>query len=117
MLFRSCREKLCILFTPCLTVCLSPETTPVLKAASTLPAAPGDPPKTDPDTPVKKKKGWPKGKSRKPMHWKQRPGPNPGSGAGQGAGDRSLAQSGEPQPAKIKMKPGRKPRSWYLQRA
>ncbi|KAJ1090920.1 hypothetical protein NDU88_004048, partial [Pleurodeles waltl] len=27
----------------------------------------------DTSTPVKKKKGWPKGKSRKPVHWKKRP--------------------------------------------
>uniref|UniRef100_A0A8C6VNX4 Histone acetyltransferase n=1 Tax=Naja naja TaxID=35670 RepID=A0A8C6VNX4_NAJNA len=29
-------------------------------------------------TPLKKKKGWPKGKSRKPIHWKKRPGRKPG---------------------------------------
>lgn len=71
-----------------------------------------------PEVPVKKKKGWPKGKSRKPLHWKKRPGRKPGSGAGQTA-DTSLAvpSSEDPPPPKIKMKPGRKPRSYYLQRA
>lgn len=71
-----------------------------------------------PDVPVKRKKGWPKGKSRKPLHWKKRPGRKPGSGAGQSA-DPSLADpsSEDPPPPKIKMKPGRKPRSYYLQRA
>ncbi|KAI7812332.1 Myst3 protein [Triplophysa rosa] len=71
-----------------------------------------------PEVPVKKKKGWPKGKSRKPLHWKKRPGRKPGSGASQTA-DSSLAvpSSEGPPPPKIKMKPGRKPRSYYLQRA
>ncbi|XP_016356846.1 histone acetyltransferase KAT6A-like [Sinocyclocheilus anshuiensis] len=71
-----------------------------------------------PEVPVKRKKGWPKGKSRKPLHWKKRPGRKPGSGAGQTA-DTSLADpsSEDPPPPKIKMKPGRKPRSYYLQRA
>ncbi|XP_050965615.1 histone acetyltransferase KAT6A [Labeo rohita] len=71
-----------------------------------------------PEVPVKRKKGWPKGKSRKPIHWKKRPGRKPGSGAGQTA-DTSLADpsSEDPPPPKIKMKPGRKPRSYYLQRA
>uniref|UniRef100_H0WI07 Histone acetyltransferase n=1 Tax=Otolemur garnettii TaxID=30611 RepID=H0WI07_OTOGA len=32
----------------------------------------------DTSTPMKKKKGWPKGKSRKPIHWKKRPGRKPG---------------------------------------
>ncbi|XP_048186391.1 histone acetyltransferase KAT6A isoform X1 [Perognathus longimembris pacificus] len=32
----------------------------------------------DTSTPMKKKKGWPKGKSRKPVHWKKRPGRKPG---------------------------------------
>ncbi|XP_042579438.1 histone acetyltransferase KAT6A-like [Cyprinus carpio] len=71
-----------------------------------------------PEVPVKRKKGWPKGKSRKPLHWKKRPGRKPGSGAGQ-TDDTSLADpsSEDPPPPKIKMKPGRKPRSYYLQRA
>ncbi|XP_056601102.1 histone acetyltransferase KAT6A [Triplophysa dalaica] len=71
-----------------------------------------------PEVPVKKKKGWPKGKSRKPLHWKKRPGRKPGSGASQTA-DFNLADpsSEGPPPPKIKMKPGRKPRSYYLQRA
>ncbi|KTG33999.1 hypothetical protein cypCar_00013434 [Cyprinus carpio] len=71
-----------------------------------------------PEVPVKRKKGWPKGKSRKPLHWKKRPGRKPGSGTGQMA-DTSLADpsSEDPPPPKIKMKPGRKPRSYYLQRA
>ncbi|XP_026066710.1 histone acetyltransferase KAT6A-like [Carassius auratus] len=71
-----------------------------------------------PEVPVKRKKGWPKGKSRKPLHWKKRPGRKPGSGPGQTA-DTSLADpsSEDPPPPKMKMKPGRKPRSYYLQRA
>ncbi|KAK2911021.1 hypothetical protein Q8A67_003154 [Cirrhinus molitorella] len=71
-----------------------------------------------PEVPVKRKKGWPKGKSRKPIHWKKRPGRKPGSGASQTA-DTSQADpsSEDPPPPKIKMKPGRKPRSYYLQRA
>uniref|UniRef100_A0A3P9AVL0 Histone acetyltransferase n=1 Tax=Maylandia zebra TaxID=106582 RepID=A0A3P9AVL0_9CICH len=68
------------------------------------------------DVPVKKKKGWPKGKSRKPQHWKKR-GKPPGTGPNQRAAADGQAQSGNPQQPKIKMKPGRKPRSWYLQRA
>ena len=68
------------------------------------------------EVPIKKKKGWPKGKSRKPLHWKKRgPGRPPGSGPNQRLA--AEARSGAPQPPKIKMKPGRKPRSWYLQRA
>ena len=70
----------------------------------------------DPEVPIKKKKGWPKGKSRKPLHWKKRgPGRPPGSGPNQRLA--AEARAGAPQPPKIKMKPGRKPRSWYLQRA
>ncbi|TRY91212.1 hypothetical protein DNTS_018842 [Danionella cerebrum] len=71
-----------------------------------------------PEIPVKKKKGWPKGKSRKLLHWKKRPGRKPGSGAGQ-TDDADLAAPSpeEPPTSKIKMKPGRKPRSYYLQRA
>ncbi|KAK7933441.1 hypothetical protein WMY93_004337 [Mugilogobius chulae] len=90
------------------------ELTPVLKPVSVLSASPADP--ANPEAPVKKKKGWPKGKSRKPLHWKKRgPGRPPGSGANQRAATES--QSGDPPPPKIKMKPGRKPRGWYLQRA
>ncbi|XP_072288893.1 histone acetyltransferase KAT6A isoform X3 [Eucyclogobius newberryi] len=90
------------------------ELTPVLKPVSVLSASPTDP--ANPDAPVKKKKGWPKGKSRKPLHWKKRgPGRPPGSGANQRAATEN--QSEDPPPPKIKMKPGRKPRGWYLQRA
>uniref|UniRef100_A0AAQ5XVE4 Histone acetyltransferase n=1 Tax=Amphiprion ocellaris TaxID=80972 RepID=A0AAQ5XVE4_AMPOC len=52
--------------------------TPVLKPAAALPAAPSETLATNPEVPVKKKKGWPKGKSRKPLHWKKRgPGKPP----------------------------------------
>ncbi|KAM9743026.1 histone acetyltransferase KAT6A isoform 2-T2 [Menidia menidia] len=92
------------------------ELTPVLKPAAALSAATSEMPAATPDAPVKKKKGWPKGKSRKPLHWKKRgPGKPPGGGPNQQAG--ADGQSRDPQPPKIKMKPGRKPRSWYLQRA
>ena len=98
--------------------------TPVLKPVPGLrkpessdPTDRGEPPPPTPDVPVKKKKGWPKGKSRKPLHWKKRPGRKPGSGNQQAADAALSAQSGDPPPPKIKMKPGRKPRSWYEQRA
>lgn len=76
-----------------------------------LPAAPLDMLSSNPEAPVKKKKGWPKGKSRKPLHWKKR-----GPGKPPGALQRSAVdgQAQEATPPKIKMKPGRKPRSWYL---
>ncbi|XP_036382225.1 histone acetyltransferase KAT6A isoform X2 [Megalops cyprinoides] len=104
------------------------DSTPVLKPIAALhkpepsgPAEGADAAET-PAAPVKKKKGWPKGKSRKPLHWKKRPGRKPGSGAGQGAGEagdagQAAPSSVNPPPPKIKMKPGRKPRSYYLQRA
>lgn len=89
----------------------------MLKPVSALTAAPSEMPMTNPEVPVKKKKGWPKGKSRKPLHWKQREtGKGPCGGPNQEATGDSQVQSGDPQPPKIKMKPGRKPRSWYLQR-
>ncbi|XP_068616996.1 histone acetyltransferase KAT6A [Brachionichthys hirsutus] len=88
------------------------ELTPVLKPAAPLPAAPSEMLLSNPEVPVKKKKGWPKGKSRKPLHWKKRGPGKPPSG-----GPSHQAPSGDPPPPKIKMKPGRKPRSWYLQRA
>ncbi|XP_077600595.1 histone acetyltransferase KAT6A-like isoform X1 [Stigmatopora nigra] len=92
------------------------ELTSILNPVAALPCPSGNQ-ATDPEAPVKKKKGWPKGKSRKPLHWKKRgPGRPPGSGANQRAAAESQA-SGTPTPPKIKMKPGRKPRTWYLQRA
>uniref|UniRef100_A0A8C4DZ45 Histone acetyltransferase n=1 Tax=Dicentrarchus labrax TaxID=13489 RepID=A0A8C4DZ45_DICLA len=90
--------------------------TPVLKPVAALPAMPSENLASNPEVPVKKKKGWPKGKSRKPLHWKKR-GPGKPPGPNQRAIADSQAQSGDPPPPKIKMKPGRKPRSWYLQRA
>ncbi|XP_041855859.1 LOW QUALITY PROTEIN: histone acetyltransferase KAT6A [Melanotaenia boesemani] len=94
------------------------ELTPVLKPVAALSANSSEMPVVNPEAPVKKKKGWPKGKSRKPLHWKKRgPGKSPSSGPNQQGATDSQVQSGDPQPAKIKMKPGRKPRSWYLQRA
>ncbi|XP_017270122.1 histone acetyltransferase KAT6A isoform X2 [Kryptolebias marmoratus] len=92
------------------------ELTPVLKPAAALTATPSDIPTTNPEVPVKKKKGWPKGKSRKPLHWKQRETGKSCGGPNQEATGDNQVQSGDPQPPKIKMKPGRKPRSWYLQR-
>ncbi|XP_028851864.1 histone acetyltransferase KAT6A isoform X2 [Denticeps clupeoides] len=98
--------------------------TPVLKPIPGLrkPDAAGDripAPAETPEAPVKKKKGWPKGKSRKPVHWTKRPGRKPGSGASQATANAGLiGQSpGDSPPAKIRMKPGRKPRSWYEERA
>ncbi|CDQ81548.1 unnamed protein product [Oncorhynchus mykiss] len=88
------------------------EPTPVLKSVASLrnpePTASAD----TRESPVKKKKGWPKGKPRKPLHLRKWPG-----GANQNAGDTSLTTLSDPPPPKIKMKPGRKPQSWYLQRA
>ncbi|KAF7199683.1 histone acetyltransferase KAT6A isoform X2 [Nothobranchius furzeri] len=90
--------------------------TPVLKPAAALTATASELTEAGADVPVKKKKGWPKGKSRKPLHWKQRGNvKSPGGGPNRQAEDGQV-QSGDPQPPKIKMKPGRKPRSWYLQR-
>ncbi|KAL0979209.1 hypothetical protein UPYG_G00182170 [Umbra pygmaea] len=97
------------------------EPTSVLKPLASLrnpePTALMKTPEVDPEAPVKKKKGWPKGKARKPVHWTKRPGRPPGNGANQNAGETSMTTSGETPPTKIKMKPGRKPRGWYLQRA
>uniref|UniRef100_A0A8C9TPF5 Histone acetyltransferase n=1 Tax=Scleropages formosus TaxID=113540 RepID=A0A8C9TPF5_SCLFO len=123
---QSRRKKLLLHF--CDQLLLSLDGTPVLKPIATLhktePAArlEGDAPTEAEPAPIKKKKGWPKGKSRKPLHWKKRPGRKPSSGANQdageegGAGLENLATEDLP-PPKIKMKPGRKPRSYYLQRA
>lgn len=89
----------------------------MLNPVAALTVSPSGMPTTNPEVPVKKKKGWPKGKSRKPLHWKQREaGKSPCGGPNQEATGDSQVQSGDPQPPKIKMKPGRKPRSWYLQR-
>nr|XP_020446259.1 histone acetyltransferase KAT6A isoform X2 [Monopterus albus] len=94
------------------------ELTPLLKPVAALSATPSETLGGNSEVPIKKKKGWPKGKSRKPLHWKKRgPGKPPSGGSDQRAASDSQAQSGDPPPPKIKMKPGRKPRSWYLQRA
>ncbi|XP_035766511.1 histone acetyltransferase KAT6A [Neolamprologus brichardi] len=92
------------------------ELTTMPKSVAALTATPSETLGANPEVPVKKKKGWPKGKSRKPQHWKKR-GKPPGTGPNQRAAADGQAQSGNPQQPKIKMKPGRKPRSWYLQRA
>uniref|UniRef100_A0A1A8KIX7 K(Lysine) acetyltransferase 6A n=2 Tax=Nothobranchius kuhntae TaxID=321403 RepID=A0A1A8KIX7_NOTKU len=89
--------------------------TPVLKPAAALTATASELTEASADVPVKKKKGWPKGKSRKPLHWKQR-GNVKSPGGGNRQAEDGQVQSGDPQPPKIKMKPGRKPRGWYLQR-
>ncbi|XP_056669573.1 histone acetyltransferase KAT6A isoform X4 [Monodelphis domestica] len=54
--------------------------TPILKPVSMLRKCDVKDSALEPDTstPLKKKKGWPKGKSRKPIHWKKRPGRKPG---------------------------------------
>uniref|UniRef100_A0A8C8RR25 Histone acetyltransferase n=1 Tax=Pelusios castaneus TaxID=367368 RepID=A0A8C8RR25_9SAUR len=54
--------------------------TPTLKPVSVLRKCEAKVSAFEPDTstPMKKKKGWPKGKSRKPIHWKKRPGRKPG---------------------------------------
>ncbi|KAM7328818.1 hypothetical protein ACRRTK_012910 [Alexandromys fortis] len=54
--------------------------TPILKPVSLLRKCDVSSASLEPDTstPMKKKKGWPKGKSRKPIHWKKRPGRKPG---------------------------------------
>ncbi|XDA89999.1 hypothetical protein R6Z07M_019602 [Ovis aries] len=54
--------------------------TPVLKPVSLLRKCDVKDAALEPDTstPMKKKKGWPKGKSRKPVHWKKRAGRKPG---------------------------------------
>ncbi|EAW63239.1 lysine acetyltransferase 6A [Homo sapiens] len=54
--------------------------TPILKPVSLLRKrdVKNSPLEPDTSTPLKKKKGWPKGKSRKPIHWKKRPGRKPG---------------------------------------
>ncbi|XP_051976081.1 LOW QUALITY PROTEIN: histone acetyltransferase KAT6A-like [Xyrauchen texanus] len=94
--------------------------TPVLKPVAGLRRPePSETTTTEvPEVPVKKKKGWPKGKSRKPLHWKKRPGRKPGSGVSQTVDSSFAVPSVEdPPPPKIKLKPGRKPRSYYLQRA
>uniref|UniRef100_G3SV35 Histone acetyltransferase n=1 Tax=Loxodonta africana TaxID=9785 RepID=G3SV35_LOXAF len=54
--------------------------TPILKPVSLLRKCDVKDSSLEPDTstPLKKKKGWPKGKSRKPVHWKKRPGRKPG---------------------------------------
>lgn len=63
----------------------------------------------DTSTPMKKKKGWPKGKSRKPIHWKKRPGRKPGFKLKRG---KVLAPAPEEaaNPIEIISKPGRKTR-------
>ncbi|XP_032433538.1 histone acetyltransferase KAT6A isoform X1 [Xiphophorus hellerii] len=88
------------------------ELTPVL-SVSALAARPSELPMVNPEVPVKKKKGWPKGKSRKPQWAKCDPGKPPGGGPNQEGGQ---IQSRDLHTPKIKMKPGRKPRGWYLQR-
>ncbi|KAM4749468.1 histone acetyltransferase KAT6A [Rhinophrynus dorsalis] len=54
-----------------------------------------------------KKKGWPKGKSRKPLHWKKRPGRKPGFKLNREPPPPTPAPANPPPPAR----PGRKPRN------
>ncbi|XP_062874327.1 histone acetyltransferase KAT6A [Trichomycterus rosablanca] len=74
-------------------------------------------PSATPEAPVKKKKGWPKGKSRKPLHWKNDPARKRETEDGKAADTSLTAQSSEepPLPPKVKRKPGRKPRNHHAQ--
>lgn len=85
--------------------------TPVLKPVSLLRKCDVNSASLEPDTstPMKKKKGWPKGKSRKPIHWKKRPGRKPGLKLNQ----EIIAVSTQEcvvEPI-VPIKPGRKPRT------
>ncbi|XP_036065397.1 histone acetyltransferase KAT6A isoform X2 [Onychomys torridus] len=85
--------------------------TPVLKPVSLLRKCDVNSASLEPDTstPMKKKKGWPKGKSRKPIHWKKRPGRKPGFKLNQ----EIIAVSTQEciiEPI-VPIKPGRKPRT------
>nr|XP_044986445.1 histone acetyltransferase KAT6A isoform X2 [Jaculus jaculus] len=86
--------------------------TPVLKPVSFLRKCDVNSSPLEPDTstPMKKKKGWPKGKSRKPIHWKKRPGRKPGFKLNQ----EIIAVSTQEcivEPIVPILKPGRKPRT------
>uniref|UniRef100_A0A8C6HU09 Histone acetyltransferase n=1 Tax=Mus spicilegus TaxID=10103 RepID=A0A8C6HU09_MUSSI len=85
--------------------------TPVLKPVSLLRKCDVNSASLEPDTstPMKKKKGWPKGKSRKPIHWKKRPGRKPGFKLNQEIIAAS-AQECIVEPV-VPIKPGRKPRT------
>nr|XP_051688258.1 histone acetyltransferase KAT6A isoform X2 [Oryctolagus cuniculus] len=87
------------------------EDTPVLKPVSLLRKCAGKNSPLEPDTstPMKKKKGWPKGKSRKPVHWKKRPGRKPGFKLSRELMPIS-AQECVVEPMVPMPKPGRKPR-------
>ncbi|XP_007642102.1 histone acetyltransferase KAT6A isoform X1 [Cricetulus griseus] len=85
--------------------------TPILKPVSLLRKCDVNSASLEPDTstPMKKKKGWPKGKSRKPIHWKKRPGRKPGFKLNQ----EIIAVSTKEciiEPI-VPIKPGRKPRT------
>uniref|UniRef100_A0A670K7X2 Histone acetyltransferase n=1 Tax=Podarcis muralis TaxID=64176 RepID=A0A670K7X2_PODMU len=84
---------------------------PTLKPVSVLRKceAKDSPLQPDTSTPMKKKKGWPKGKSRKPIHWKKRPGRKPGFKLKRG---KVLAAATEEatDPTEAALKPGRKPK-------
>ncbi|CAO2611650.1 Histone acetyltransferase KAT6A [Lemmus lemmus] len=85
--------------------------TPILKPVSLLRKCDVSSASLEPDTstPMKKKKGWPKGKSRKPIHWKKRPGRKPGFKLNQ----EIIAVSTQEciiEPI-VPIKPGRKPRT------
>lgn len=85
--------------------------TPVLKPVSLLRKCDVNSASLEPDTstPMKKKKGWPKGKSRKPIHWKKRPGRKPGFKLNQEIIPVSTQECiVEPM---VPIKPGRKPRT------
>nr|XP_006002901.2 PREDICTED: histone acetyltransferase KAT6A [Latimeria chalumnae] len=65
---------------------------------------------TDVAVPVKKKKGWPKGKRRKPIHWKKRPGRKPGFKLNRDIMPKPAVENGITSACNV-AKPGRKPRS------
>lgn len=85
--------------------------TPTLKPVSLLRKceATDSPLEPDTSTPMKKKKGWPKGKSRKPVHWKKRPGRKPGLKLNQEKVPASAEDEGV-DAVVTDSKPGRKPK-------
>lgn len=86
---------------------------PTLKPVSVLRKceAKDSPLQPDTSTPMKKKKGWPKGKSRKPIHWKKRPGRKPGFKLKRGKVLVPATEEEEAvEPVEAPSKPGRKPK-------
>ncbi|XP_045444809.1 histone acetyltransferase KAT6A isoform X5 [Pipistrellus kuhlii] len=84
--------------------------TPILKPVPVLRKCDvkDSPHEPDTSTPMKKKKGWPKGKSRKPIHWKKRPGRKPGFKLNREIMPVSSTQERIVEPIVPILKPGRK---------